>query len=200
MPKTIAVVSRKGGVGKSTLCSNLAVIAKDSTILDCDDQASLADWGDRRDKTQPKVIAIPPKRAASTLKQITTKWSFIDTPGTLDASVIEVMQASDFVLVVLRYGQFELDSISTTLSAVRLINRPTAVVLNLLHPSTNTKDLISSLEEANLGCPICPVAICSRADFQTAAIEGFGVTELPVSSKAAEEIKGLWSWLKKECK
>ncbi|MGR3279407.1 ParA family protein [Acaryochloris marina NIES-2412] len=200
MTKTIAVVSRKGGVGKSTLCSNLAVIAKNATILDCDDQASLADWGDRRTKTQPKVIAIPPKRAASTLKQVNSKWCFIDTPGTLDASVIEVMQTADFVLVVLRYGQFELDSISTTLSAVRLIDRPTAIVLNLLHPSTNTQDLISSIEEANLGCPICPVAICSRADFQTAAIEGFGVTELSVSSKASDEIKGLWSWLRKECK
>lgn len=200
MLKTIAVVSRKGGVGKSTLCLNLAVIAKNSTILDCDDQASLADWGDRRNKSHPKVIAIPPKRAASTLKQINTKWSFIDTPGTLDASVIEVMQASDFVLVVLRYGQFELDSISTTLSAVRLIDRPTAIVLNLLHPSTNSTDLIASLSEANLGYPISPVAICSRADFQTAAIDGLGVTELSVSSKAAEEIKGLWSWLKKEFK
>jgi broad-specificity NMP kinase len=43
------------------------------------------------------------------LKQIETEWSFIDTPGTLDANVIELMQASDFVLVVLRYGQFELE-------------------------------------------------------------------------------------------
>jgi chromosome partitioning protein len=198
MTKTISIVSRKGGVGKSTLCSNLAVLSENATILDCDDQASLADWGDRREQRPPSVIAIPSKRATTTLKQIDTEWSFIDTPGTLDASVIEVMQASDFVLVVLRYGQFELDSVSTTLSAVRLTNRPAAIVLNLLHPSTNSQDLIASLEGANLGFPIIPIAIRSRADFQTAAIEGLGVTESSPNTKAAEEIKGLWSWIQKE--
>lgn len=198
MTKTIAIASRKGGVGKSTLCSNLAVLSKNATILDCDDQASLADWGDRREQRPPEVIAIPAKRATSKLRQIKTEWSFIDTPGTLDANVIELMQASDFVLVVLRYGQFELDSVSTTLSAVRLTNRPAAIVLNLLHPSTNAQELISSLDKANLGFPIIPIAIRARADFQNAAIEGLGVTEISEDTKAAEEIKGLWSWIQKE--
>jgi chromosome partitioning protein len=198
MTKTIAIASRKGGVGKSTLCSNLAVFSQSATILDCDDQASLADWGDRREQKPPTVIAVPAKRATTTLKKVETEWSFIDTPGTLDASVIELMQASDFVLVVLRYGQFELDSVSTTLSAVRLTNRPAAIVLNLLHPSTNAQELITSLEKANLGFPIIPIAIRSRADFQTAAIEGLGVTEMSDNTKAAEEIKGLWSWIQGE--
>ncbi|HEY9825272.1 MAG TPA: ParA family protein [Stenomitos sp.] len=197
MPKAISIVSRKGGVGKSTLCSNLAVVAQNSTILDCDDQASLADWGDRREPELPVVIAIPAKRTPITVKKLETEWNFIDTPGTLDASVIEVMQASDFVLVVLRYGQFELDSVSTTLSAVRLTNKPAAIVLNLLHPSANADDLIQSLNDANLGFPIVPIAIRSRADFQTAAIRGLGVTEFDNPSKAAEEITFLWNWLKK---
>ena len=198
MPKTISIVSRKGGVGKSTLCSNLAVLEQSSTILDCDDQASLADWGDRREQRTPHVIAIPAKRAIATLKQVNTDWNFIDTPGTLDANVIEVMRVSDFVLVVLRYGQFELDSVSTTLSAVRLTNKPAAIVLNLLHPSTNVQELIKSLEVAELGSPIIPFAIRSRADFQNASIKGLGVSELSKDSKASEEISILWEWIKKE--
>lgn len=198
MSKTIAIVSRKGGVGKSTLCSNLAVLAQNATILDCDDQASLADWSDRREANAPNVIAIPAKRAIATLQKIDTDWNFIDTPGTLDASVIEVMQASDFILVVLRYGQFELDSVSTTLSAVRITQKPAAIVLNLLHPNTNSQDLISSLEEANLGFSIIPTAICSRADFQNAAVKGMGVTELSKKTKASQEISQVWAWLQRE--
>ena len=106
------IVSRKGGVSKSTICVNLAVLAVNSTVLDCDDQATLADWGDRRSQLYPQVISIAAKRAATYLQTSDTEWNFIDTPGTLDAGVIEVMKASDFVLVVIRYGQFELDSVS----------------------------------------------------------------------------------------
>lgn len=198
MSKTISIVSRKGGVGKSTLCSNLAVIAGDATILDCDDQASLADWGDRRKQDTPPVIAIPARRAVATIKQTNTDWNFIDTPGTLDANIIEVIQASDFALVILRYGQFELDSVSTTLSAVKLTQKPAAVVLNLLHPNSNAQDLIKNLQEADLGFPIIPTAICSRADFQAAATQGIGVTELAPEGKAAQEITQVWNWLKTE--
>ncbi|MBE9194352.1 ParA family protein [Synechocystis sp. LEGE 06083] len=198
MSKTIAIVSRKGGVGKSTLCANLAVVARDATILDCDDQASLADWGDRRGNNSPLVIAVPPRRTISTLEKATTDWNFIDTPGTLDAGIIEVMQASDFILVVLRYGQFDLDSVSTTLSAVRLSQKPAAIVLNLLHPKTKSEDLIANLEDAQLGYPISPHAVCSRADFQQAAAQGRGVTELDQSSKASHEIRALWQWLQQQ--
>jgi len=196
MSKTIAIVSRKGGVGKSTICANLAVLAVDSTILDCDDQATLADWGDRRSQLYPQVISIAPKRAANYLQTSGTPWHFIDTPGTLDAGVIEVMKASDFILVVLRYGQFELDSVSTTLSAIQVAEKPAAIVLNHLHPNAKAPELIQELETVGLGIPIAPVAIRFRSDFQNAAVQGMGVTELSKSSKATQEMTQLWQWLK----
>lgn len=200
MSKTIAVVSRKGGVGKSTICANLAVLAVDSMILDCDDQATLADWGDRRSQLYPQVISIAPKRATTYLQTSETEWNFIDTPGTLDAGVIEVMKASDFVLVVLRYGQFELDSVSTTLSAIQVTGKPAAIILNHLHPNAKAQELIKELETADLGIPIAPIAIRFRSDFQNAAVQGMGVTELSKSSKAAQEITELWQWLQEASK
>lgn len=57
--KTIAIVSRKGGVGKSTLTMNLAVAASDAVILDTDPQASCADWGDRRQDAPLKLLLYP---------------------------------------------------------------------------------------------------------------------------------------------
>ena len=195
MPKTIAIVSRKGGVGKSTICANLAVLAVNSTVLDCDDQATLADWSDRRSQLYPQVISIAAKRAAAYLQTTNTEWNFIDTPGTLDAGVIEVMKASDFVLVVLRYGQFELDSVSTTLSAIQVTGKPAVIVLNHLHPNAKATELIQELEAAGLGIPIVPIAVRFRSDFQNAAVQGMGVTEFSKSSKAAQEITQLWQWL-----
>jgi chromosome partitioning protein len=51
------------------------------------------------------------------------------------------------------------------------------------------------LETAGLGIPIVPIAIRFRSDFQNAAVQGMGVTELSKSSKAAQEMTQLWQWL-----
>jgi chromosome partitioning protein len=64
---TIAIVSRKGGVGKSTLTMNLAVASKNAVILDTDPQASCADWGDLRNEKPPLVVTVPASRVRSVL-------------------------------------------------------------------------------------------------------------------------------------
>jgi chromosome partitioning protein len=198
MPKIISVISRKGGVGKSTICSNLAIAAQDSTILDCDDQATLADWGDRRQQENPTIVPITAKRAGAFLKNVNTKWVFIDTPGDLNTGVIDILKISDFALIILRMGQFELDSISATLSAIQLTQVPAAIIINHLHPNANSGELIQELNSLGLPLPIAPIVIRQRADFQTAATLGLGVVELSRESKAGQEIYALWQWLEQE--
>ena len=55
--KTLAILSRKGGTGKTTLAVNLSVAAAragHSTILvDLDPQASAAKWNDNREGDDP---------------------------------------------------------------------------------------------------------------------------------------------------
>ena len=61
----VAVLSEKGGAGKTTTAIHLAVAAKiaglDAVIIDLDPQASAADWADRRG-APPEAVAIPPAR------------------------------------------------------------------------------------------------------------------------------------------
>ena len=56
--KIISVVSQKGGAGKTTIATNLAVLAEraghPTVLLDLDPQATAAKWGDKRDG-QPTV-------------------------------------------------------------------------------------------------------------------------------------------------
>lgn len=56
----IAVCNRKGGVGKTTVATHLAVLFSkrgwNTALLDCDPQQSSCDWAGRRDRPEPVVI------------------------------------------------------------------------------------------------------------------------------------------------
>ena len=45
--------------------------------------------------------------------------------------------------------------------------------------------------------PVCPTAIVNRAALAGGDIEGRGVQELDAKSKASDEIKAVWRWLKR---
>ena len=132
--KKIAIVSRKGGVGKSTLTINLAVEAQNATIIDTDPQASCADWGDRRDGNPPEVITVPASRVNVSLKKCQTDWIFIDTQPSAEASLIEIAQAADLCIVILRPGQLELDALGATLAAIRAVQAKAVFCINQAHP------------------------------------------------------------------
>ena len=58
----LAVLSRKGGTGKTTLTVNLAIAAElvghKVAIVDLDSQASASEWGDWREAEIPEVISV----------------------------------------------------------------------------------------------------------------------------------------------
>jgi chromosome partitioning protein len=191
MMKTIAIVSRKGGVGKSTLTMNLAVAARDAVILDTDPQASCADWGDRRQDTPPQVVTVPAGRVRAALGKQNTAWCFIDTQPSAEASLIEIAQLAELCIVVLRPGQLELDALGATLSAIRAAKAEAIFCINQAHPQANLSDLIHGLE---VHYKVGPV-IRSRADYPAAVSEGLAVDEWNKSGKAAIEINDYWTWL-----
>jgi hypothetical protein len=59
--KTIAIISQKGGAGKTTLSVHLATAASASghsaAIVDLDPQGTAASWGDRRQADAPEVVS-----------------------------------------------------------------------------------------------------------------------------------------------
>lgn len=192
--KKIAIVSRKGGVGKSTLTMNLAVTAKDSSIIDTDPQASCADWGDRRNGTPPEVITVPAGRVQVSLKRCKSDWIFIDTQPSAEASLIEIAQAADICIIVLRPGQLELDALGATLAAIRATKAKAVFCINQAHPQANLSELIAGLENHY---PVGPL-IRSRADFPASVAEGMSVTEWNTEGKASLEIQDYWIWLQEQ--
>ena len=67
--KTLAIVSQKGGVGKTTIAVHLAVAAAKNgysvAIIDLDPQATAAQWSDWRAEADPNpVVTGPPAGTA----------------------------------------------------------------------------------------------------------------------------------------
>ena len=86
----VAIVSSKGGVGKTTVTQCLAVEALRqgiaAAIIDADPQKSAADWGEQRaaaDLDAPAVIALGSKSLVSVITDLRKRGAamiFIDTP------------------------------------------------------------------------------------------------------------------------
>src|SRR5688500_14721445 len=85
--KTLAVISQKGGVGKTTLATALAVAAgrdgKQVAVFDLDPQASATFWYDTREAETPAVASVAPARLEHILiaaRQGGCDLAVIDTP------------------------------------------------------------------------------------------------------------------------
>lgn len=69
--RTVAMISQKGGAGKTTLAVALAALAERagiaSVLVDLDPQASAARWGDLRENDTPVVTCAPAARLVPVL-------------------------------------------------------------------------------------------------------------------------------------
>ena len=72
MMEIYAILSGKGGTGKTTLAVHLAVAAErsgqTSVVIDLDPQGSATDWGHSRQAETPVVVAADPARLADILE------------------------------------------------------------------------------------------------------------------------------------
>src|SRR3546814_12258217 len=69
---TIAIISQKGGAGKTTLALHLAAAAEDSghtaLVIDVDPQATASQWAAWRQDAPPVVIDSAPPRLAAQIE------------------------------------------------------------------------------------------------------------------------------------
>jgi len=206
-PTTIAIVSQKGGSGKTTLAVHLATRAAqakhESCVIDTDPQATAAAWSDWRGEFLPVVITAPPARLTRTIesaKKQGVDFIVIDTPPHADAAAREAIKAADLVLIPTKPRAFDLVALEPIADLVAYAKTPAYVVLNSV-PAGATVLAEDARSTANqLGLEICPVELGDRAAFHRSSAKGETAAEIDPSGKAAEEIESLWKWLQKALK
>ena len=202
--KTIAIVSQKGGSGKTTIAVHLAVCAelagKTAAIIDLDPQASALEWFTRREAETPEVITATPEQLPALLKQAKKNgadFAIIDTAPHSDRAAVVAADHADLILIPCRPSAFDVAAIDTTLSLLKVskaIERA-AILLNAAPP----RGVITDAAEEGLAeiVPVVPVRMHHRAAYSHAINGGHSVEEFDPHGKAAEEIRALYKWIMK---
>jgi chromosome partitioning protein len=199
--KIVAIISQKGGAGKTTLAVHLAAAAAaaghSTAIIDLDPQATAASWSDRRTAEAPEVISGQATRLPALVnaaRQNGANFLVLDTAPNADQVVSLAARAADLVLIPCRAAAFDLEAIETTLMLAKAAMKPAYVVLNAVPPRSGIgKEAADGL--ASKGVAVAPQQITHRAAFAHGVIDGRTAQEFEPHGKAAEEVAALYTWL-----
>ena len=199
--RTVAIVSQKGGAGKTTLAIHLAAAAtragQISLVIDTDPQASASQWAEWRQGAPPEIIDSAPPRIAAKIDAASEQGAeliVIDTPPHADLAASKAVERADLVLIPCRSSAFDLAAMRTTIRLVELLAKPAFVVFTAGPPNApliyaDAMELVSGF-----GSQTCPIILPDRAAYRHAVAAGQTVFDLDPSSKAACEIEQLHKW------
>ena len=204
--RTIALISQKGGAGKTTAAINLAVAAerakRPAVVIDLDPQASASAWGDSREQANPVVTSIQAARLNATLETARAhqaKLALIDTAPHAESPALAAARAADLVLIPCRPSVLDLRAISASRDLAQLAGTPAVAVLC----AVPARGPLTGEAEAAIGATglsVAPMRIGHRMAYVHAITAGEGVIEHAPKSKAAVEIDKLFRWAWKEAK
>lgn len=198
---TIAIISQKGGAGKTTLALHLAAAAQDAgrvaLIIDTDPQATASQWAAWRQDAPPEVIDSPPPRLAAKVEAAKgqgANFIVVDTPPHADSAARAAVEVADLVLIPCRPSAFDLSAIQTTAKLVQLLRKPAFVVFTAGSPNAPRVYQEAGELVEGFGTPPCPIQIPDRAVYRHASGEGRTVMEYEPAGKAADDIRQLYAW------
>ncbi len=206
----ILIGSEKGGVGKSTLATNLSVLLatskKDVVLVDADRQSTSAIWHqDRLVTDKPKFDCIRLyDNISQTIKGLGNRYDFVivDCQGRDSKELRSGLVVANLVLFPFRPSQFDLYTLPNMvemLTDAQLIN-PSLVGKAVITMSP-TNPQVNELENARefftdfQRISLLNTVICDRKVYRDAGSLGLSVIEMD-NEKATHEINTLWEELK----
>ena len=201
--KVLALLSRKGGTGKSTLSRSIAVAAlldgRSVGVVDSDEQASLFKWGERRPHVEPKILHTSKgtvKQHIATFRKAGADLTVIDTPPNVQPIINLAVAEADAALIVTGVFFDDLEQVAVLVDMLKRLKKPSAIVLNRT-PTRAAALTLARNALSTFNIPICPHTISLLVTHPYAGAEGLTANEREPGGRGAEEISKLWAWLKK---
>ena len=200
--RTIAVISSKGGSGKTTLALHLAAAAeaagRRTLVADADPQKSSWAWRQAREGRAPEVAVIQ----ASMLQRLQMAFErsgfhllVIDTPPFAGPETLEAIRAADLTLIVARPSMLDLWSVEYSAHQVRAARGRGLFVLTqapskrggVEHPA-----VLHAVERlTGYGFPVAEVGLRARVAYSNSIGAGKTALETEPGGVAAREIQRL---------
>ena len=207
----ILIGGEKGGTGKTTLATNLAVRNKlkggDVLIVDSDIQGSASAWASTREENQPDVPRVPSVQKFGTglnkeLMDLATRYQniIVDSGGRDTVELRSAMTVADKLFIPIQPSQFDvwtLGRIDEAVKNVRTFNEKIKayVVINRASPNPavqeveEAKEMMVDFENLEL----CNGYLCDRIIFRKAAKSGLSIVEFnPQDPKATKEFSNIY--------
>lgn len=197
----ITVATMKGGSGKSTVTSCLAVYwhlrGRRPTLIDADPQRSIMRLAAReRALGGVAVIEDATEDATMTARRIASTGGLviIDTPGFRSKTALDCLAASDFLLIPVKPSPFDVDRMLDTLGF--LTNRPDGrrplfrcLLTQTTRDSVIARHIRSELAEA--GLPVLQSEMANRVAYPEASLWGATPSLMSWKGPAAREIAAI---------
>ncbi len=202
----ITVGNVKGGCGKTTIATNLAVLSatagQKTLLIDCDVQGSSMDWRSCR-SDEAKHIHCVAINKPTIHKDIADLGNFdctiVDAGGRDNDLFRSAIMACERLLVPLTPSPYDIWSSEDTLKMLKEAriykSIEATIILNQVIPNTNlSKEVLPLLEDLSkeYEFKIAQTSLGSRQDFKKSVNDGEGVVEYSPESKASIEIQNLY--------
>jgi chromosome partitioning protein len=208
----IVVGGIKGGSGKTTLATNLAVIRSaqghDVLLIDADDQETSTDFTIIRNERQPDgagytSIKLTGAAVRTETQRLANKYEdiIIDTGGRDTTSQRAALTVADFLLVPFVPRSFDvwtLEKVSSLVSEMQAANPDLQAYtfINRADPRGQDNDDAAEVLRETESLSFIETPLGARKAFSNAAAAGLAVTEIkPQDAKAIEEMMMLYRYI-----
>jgi chromosome partitioning protein len=205
----IVVGGIKGGSGKSTVATNLAVLCategQDILLIDSDDQETASDFTILRNESQPDkpaytCIKLTGAAVRTETLRLSTKYEtiIIDTGGRDTTSQRAALSVANVLLVPFVPRSFDvwtLEKVGNLVTEIKTINPDLTAYtfINRADPKGQDNDDAAEVLKETTALTFIDAKLGMRKAFSNAAATGQGVAELkPTDSKAIAEMATLF--------
>src|SRR6185503_10582328 len=171
--RVLALLSQKGGSGKTTLSTHLAVALGGKwrvTLVDSDPQRSATAWWQARKAEAPELVEAEASGIVAALRGIRASGAglvIVDTMPSVASDIGAIARASHLVLIPCRPSILDLRAVQRTVELVKSARVSAAFVLNAVPPPRDGVEASLTAEARRAlsvyGLPVIAQAIGQRA-------------------------------------